>query len=42
MGTNEIQWADGHRDDHLILPELVLAVAVQKYIIRGLTFGTVK
>jgi ABC-type glycerol-3-phosphate transport system permease component len=25
-----------------ILPELILALLVQKYIVRGLTFGAVK
>ena len=43
MGTNEVQWGLMAAATIIaILPELVLAVAVQKYIIRGLTFGTVK
>lgn len=43
MGTSEIQWgAMAAATVIAILPELVLVIAVQKYMIRGLTFGAVK
>ena len=43
MGTSEIQWgAMAAATVIAILPELLLVIAVQKYMIRGLTFGAVK
>jgi multiple sugar transport system permease protein len=43
MGTSEIQWGLMAAATVIaIVPEMVLAMAVQKYMIRGLTFGAVK
>ena len=43
MGTNEVQWGLMAAATVIaIVPELVLALAVQRYMIRGLTFGAVK
>ncbi len=43
MGTSEIQWgAMAAATVIAIVPELLLVLAVQKYMIRGLTFGAVK
>jgi multiple sugar transport system permease protein len=43
MGTNEVQWGLMAAATVIaIIPEMVLAVAMQRYMIRGLTFGAVK
>jgi len=43
MGTNEVQWGLMAAATVIaIVPEMVLALAVQRYMIRGLTFGAVK
>ena len=43
MGTNEVQWGMMAAATMIaIVPELILALAVQRYMIRGLTFGAVK
>jgi len=43
MGTNEVQWGLMAAATVIaIVPELVMALAVQRYMIRGLTFGAVK
>lgn len=43
MGTNEVQWGLMAAASVIaIIPEMAMALAVQKYMIRGLTFGAVK
>jgi multiple sugar transport system permease protein len=43
MGTNEVQWGLMAAATVIaIIPEMTMALAVQKYMIRGLTFGAVK
>lgn len=43
MGTNEVQWGLMAAATVIaIIPGLVLAMAVQPYMLRGLTFGAVK
>ncbi len=43
MGTNEVQWGLMAAATVIaITPEIVMALAVQRYMIRGLTFGAVK
>ena len=43
MGTSEIQWGSMAAATVVaIIPEIVLVLSVQKYMIRGLTFGAVK
>ena len=43
MGTNEVQWGLMAAATMVaILPLFILALAVQRYMIRGLTFGAVK
>jgi multiple sugar transport system permease protein len=43
MGTNEVQWGLMAAATVIaIVPEFILALAVQRYMIRGLTFGAVK
>jgi multiple sugar transport system permease protein len=43
MGTSEIQWGSMAAATVVaIIPEVLLVLAVQKYMIRGLTFGAVK
>jgi multiple sugar transport system permease protein len=43
MGTNEVQWGLMAAATVIaIVPEMILAVAMQRYMIRGLTFGAVK
>jgi multiple sugar transport system permease protein len=43
MGTNEIQWGLMAAATVIaIIPEMTMALAVQRYMIRGLTFGAVK
>jgi len=43
MGTNEVQWwLMAAATVITVLPELIMAMLVQKYMIRGLTFGAVK
>jgi multiple sugar transport system permease protein len=43
MGTNEVQWGlMAAATIVAIIPLFVLALAVQRYMIRGLTFGAVK
>jgi multiple sugar transport system permease protein len=43
MGTSEIQWGSMAAATVVaIIPEILLVLAVQKYMIRGLTFGAVK
>ena len=43
MGTNEVQWGlMAAATIVAIIPLFLLALAVQKYMIRGLTFGAVK
>lgn len=43
MGTNEVQWGlMAAATVVAIIPEMALALAVQRYMIRGLTFGAVK
>jgi multiple sugar transport system permease protein len=43
MGTSEIQWGSMAAATVVaIVPEIALVLAVQKYMIRGLTFGAVK
>ena len=43
MGTNEVQWGLMAAATVIaIVPELLMALAVQRYMIRGLTFGAVK
>lgn len=43
MGTNEVQWGLMAAATVIaIVPEMAMALAVQRYMIRGLTFGAVK
>ncbi len=43
MGTNEVQWGLMAAATVIaIIPEMAMALAVQRYMIRGLTFGAVK
>jgi multiple sugar transport system permease protein len=43
MGTNEVQWGMMAAATVIaIMPGIALALAVQRYMIRGLTFGAVK
>ncbi len=43
MGTNEVQWGLMAAAAMVaIVPEMILALLVQRYIVRGLTFGAVK
>ena len=43
MGTNEVQWGLMAAATVIaIIPEMTMALAVQRYMIRGLTFGAVK
>jgi multiple sugar transport system permease protein len=43
MGTNEVQWGLMAAATVIaIVPELIMALSVQRYMIRGLTFGAVK
>lgn len=43
MGTNEVQWGLMAAATVIaIVPEMLMALAVQRYMIRGLTFGAVK
>jgi len=43
MGTNEVQWGLMAAATVIaITPEILMALAVQRYMIRGLTFGAVK
>jgi multiple sugar transport system permease protein len=43
MGTNEVQWGLMAAATVIaIVPEMIMALAVQRYMIRGLTFGAVK
>ena len=43
MGTNEVQWGLMAAATVIaVVPEMILAVAMQRYMIRGLTFGAVK
>lgn len=43
MGTNEVQWGLMAAATVIaIVPEMILALSVQRYMIRGLTFGAVK
>ncbi len=43
MGYNEVQWGLMAAATVIaIIPEMVMALAVQRYMIRGLTFGAVK
>jgi multiple sugar transport system permease protein len=43
MGTNEVQWGLMAAATVIaIIPEFALALSVQRYMIRGLTFGAVK
>jgi multiple sugar transport system permease protein len=43
MGTNEVQWGlMAAATIVAVLPLFILALLVQRYMIRGLTFGAVK
>jgi multiple sugar transport system permease protein len=43
MGTNQVQWGlMAAATIVTIVPEMILALLVQRYMIRGLTFGAVK
>jgi multiple sugar transport system permease protein len=43
MGTNQVQWGLMAAATMVtIVPEMILALLVQRYMIRGLTFGAVK
>jgi multiple sugar transport system permease protein len=43
MGTNEVQWGLMAAATVItIVPEIIMALLVQRYMIRGLTFGAVK
>jgi multiple sugar transport system permease protein len=43
MGTNEVQWGLMAAATVIaVVPEMAMALAVQRYMIRGLTFGAVK
>jgi multiple sugar transport system permease protein len=43
MGTNEVQWGLMAAATVIaIIPEMALALSVQRYMVRGLTFGAVK
>jgi multiple sugar transport system permease protein len=43
MGTNEVQWGLMAAATVIaVVPEMIMALAVQRYMIRGLTFGAVK
>jgi multiple sugar transport system permease protein len=43
MGTNEVQWGLMAAASVIaIIPMMAMALAVQKYMVRGLTFGAVK
>jgi multiple sugar transport system permease protein len=43
MGTNEVQWGLMAAATVIaIVPEMILALSVQRYMVRGLTLGAVK
>jgi multiple sugar transport system permease protein len=43
MGTNEVQWGlMAAATVFAIVPEMILALSVQRYMVRGLTLGAVK
>ena len=43
MGTNEVQWGlMAAATIVAVIPLFILALLVQRYMIRGLTFGAVK